>query len=405
MVKIANFRLFILTLYIVFYLLYPKIYLFNYIILFLTVIYFVLSIYRIKEYKNIFFYLIPIIAFYFIPAIYYNSLYSAIINFADFIVRISPILIGLNEMKYYSELSNIKKYISIKKIIIILVVFISIINIYYLNNNPYFARIMANYSYNVPGISFWGTISGGGYFAVYGFVFLICYLFNSVFIEPNENKKSRMINIILLVIAILFMIKANFATAFVMMITSILLLILTENINKKSPISILLIIMVILSVIHYKDLANVAIKNLPQGSIISIRLKDAINNNGDSTTFERFELMKKSVNTIKTNFVFGISAEHNYNYNNMSSIAGLHTEWLDFFVKYGVFLSIEYYLFIYKSFRCIIKSQKNKRLFISLFISAVLLGCFNPILNGGCFLMVFLIIPIMSLGEKNEKNI
>lgn len=403
MIKLNKIRIFFLTLYMVFYMLYPKIYLFNFISLILIIGYFFCDIKNIKKFKRCIPYIVIILIFYFIPSLYYGAGKSSILNFIDFFVRISPIIIGINELDYLKQESNISSYKKMRIIIIILIIFISVVNIYYLNINPYFARTMANYNYNVPGLSTIGTFSGGGYFIVYGFIFIMCYLFESIFI--NKNNRNKILYITLMIIISVCIVKANFATAFVMVVASILILLFVENLKKKGIISLALLVIATLSIIHYKDLASFVVDKLPSDSIISIRLQGAVNNSDDSTAYERFKLMQKSINTIKSDFLFGISAKNNHDYYKISSKAGLHTEWLDFFARYGVVLALTYYIFIYKAFKKIILSNIDKKLFISSLISIILLGFLNPISNAGCYLIIFIVIPILIKGGEYEKNI
>lgn len=403
MIKLNKIRIFFLTLYIFFYMLYPKIYLFNFISLILIFGYFFGNISNIKKAKICIPYIFVILIFYFIPSLYYGASKSSIFNFIDFFVRISPIIIGLNEINYLKQESNLSSYKKIRIMILMLIIFVSIVNIYYLNINPYFARIMANYNYNVPGLSTIGTFSGGGYFIIYGFIFIICYLFKRIFID--KNQKNKLLYVILMIIVFICVVKANFATAFVMSIASVLILLFVENFRKRGFISLALLVIVIVSVINYKDLINFAVDNLPPNSIISIRLQDAISNNNDSTAYERFELMQNSVKIIKSDFLFGISAKNNHNYYKMSSKAGLHTEWLDFFARYGVVLAVVYYIFIYSAFKKIISSNIDRKLFISSLISIILLGFLNPISNAGCYFIIFIVIPILIKGEEHEKDI
>ena len=55
---------------------------------------------------------------------------------------------------------------------------------------------MANYNYNIPGIDGIGLVTGGGYFIIYGLIFL-SILFLSC-IRNNTNSSQKLKNIILL---------------------------------------------------------------------------------------------------------------------------------------------------------------------------------------------------------------
>ncbi len=401
MLKLSKARIFFLVVYIVFTLLYPKVYYFDYISLFLVAFYFFFDIKNIKISKTLFIYFILILLFYFLPSIMYSSFKSSIVNFFGFFVRISPILIGINELNHFDDLNIISYYKKISNIIIFVLLYIFIINIYYLGLNPYFARIMANYTYNVPGVSGCAIASGGGYFAVYGSIFLICYLFKKAIFY----KKKNFVYVILLILNFVFILKANFATAFIMMIFTILIFLFVQNFKKKKIFSFVIIIFSMFALVNYKNIAFVITDHLPKDSIISIRLNDAINNSEDSTFGERIDLMQKSFKTISENFLFGISAQYNHDYTKLISKIGLHTEWVDFFARYGVCIALLYFAFIVKAFKILIKSGVDNELFITYFITTIFLGFLNPLLNSGCFFFIFLIIPILIVGGRNEKTL
>lgn len=408
MIKIDKIKNFLLSLYMILYILYPKIYGINTILIFLISLYFLICIKYIKLRKGTYIFILLILLFYFIPSINYKNYTSAIINFLTVIVKISPLLIFIQEINLPKESSIYyeKNGRLIKKILLTLLIYIIIINLYNLNINPYFARNMANYNYDIPGVTGLSLFSGGGYFIVYAFIFLILFIVQK-YIFFKEKKNFTFI-FLFFIFSLIFLIKANFATAFILTMISIVVIIFFNNLHKINIIYSILLILSLIVILNYSFFLREITKLLPSDSIITIRINDMLEDSETSTVSERAYFLENSIKSIKEKPIIGIASQNNYNYNLMKEKIGLHTEWIDYMAQYGLIIGFVYVVFVSIAFTKMVHFVPNKSMksfYISSAVSTMILGFLNPVTNTGIYLMLFLVIPILDGGFVNEKNI
>lgn len=393
-----------LILYIIIYLLHMKIYYANYILLITFALYLLFSLKKIII-KPKYFIIIGIFSFaYLLPSLLSGNLYIGLKNILNIILYLSPLIIYIIESKSIGKDNFYTKVIP--KIISLVLIYIFIVSYIFLSKDPYFARIMANHNYNIPGIDGIGLVTGGGYFIIYGLIFLSILFLSRI--RNNTNSSQKLKNIILYILTGLLIFKANFATAFILFMLATVIYIFINSYKKFKFFNILLSIIAIFLAVNYQYVFSVITEFIPEDSIIYIRLNDAVNDTENSTFSERFMLMKRSIATIKDNFFFGISHKYKYNYDLMKSEAGLHTEWIDVLAKYGIIVFLLYAYIIYKVLKNIILKYKNTQyyhVFLTSAIMLAILGFLNPISNTGCLGIIFVVMPLLMGEIKNEKEV
>lgn len=407
---LLSLREMILMIYIVLNIACMKIYYSNSILLVLFFSYLILSIKRIKISKKATAVIVLILIAYFIPSLIFGQFTNGIKMFCKIICIISPILIYYIESKFFHDENTYEKFHKYKSIFVLELICFFAINMYFLNSNPYFARNMANYNYDIPGVSGLALFSGGGYYIIYGLLFFSIYLLNNCHYEKNVlNKIIFLISYILICIWIF---KSNFATAFILLIIGAIIYIITVGTKKTKIFNIILGIIIIICGFNYDAIILNISQLFPSDSIIYIRINDAVNHSDTSTFSERLQLMEKSFESIKDNYLFGLSHKYGYNYNELKAYVGLHTEWIDFIAKYGIIMFAIYVYILARAFKEIMNNYKNTNYYNVFLTSAILLtilGFLNPISNTGSYFIIFQIIPIFIGGRgeciRHEKNV
>ncbi|MGN1000559.1 MAG: O-antigen ligase family protein [Bacilli bacterium] len=393
-----------LFIYIVLSLLGMKIYYSNLILSTIFLIYMILSFDKVKINKTVVI-LILITTFCFvIPSFFYGNLFESFKMLCQMIIVISPILIYNIELEGQNNIIAISKDSLLCNIIKLLLFLLCFINVIYLTKNPYFARNMANYNYNVPGVHGIALFSGGGYYLIYGLIFLSLYLLNYIFTTQKVFFKCLGIVMYFFVGFVIF--KANFATSFILYIVGAIIFMFLKNLKKKKLFNIIILLIALLGILNYQKIFSSLSQIFPKNSIIYIRINDAINNSEESTYNERLLLVKRSISAIKDKPIFGNSHKYRYNYNLMKESMGLHTEWLDVFAKYGIFIFIEYIVIIFYSFKRLLNDFKNTKyynLFLSSFFLLLILGFLNPISNTSVYVFIYLVLPILCNGGKTNE--
>lgn len=399
--KIKNF---LLILYSILLLINMKIYYNRYILTMVFFMYLIVALKNIKVKKGLWLiWLTLFLMIYLISSIFNDALSPSIKLLLQMITTFSPIII------FYLEKDNFKN----KKILtsfVIVTIYLFLINMYYLSTDIYFARMMANYEYNIPNYSGLALFSGGGYYYIYGVILIAILALNNAIDCTKPMKKIFFFLAYFLLVYLV--IKSNFATAFLMLLIGSMILLYFKTLKKfkhKILITFLLITVIVILFALYEEIILYLISILPKDSIISIRLIGMVDDSDSSTFFERMDLMAKSFATIEDYFFFGKAAYYRYDYNAMANEMGLHTEWIDFIAKHGIFISIIFFSFLYKSFKTLYNKYKTTNyspVIITGIIVLILLGFLNPISNTSCFLMLFTILPVfIERSIINDKTI
>lgn len=250
---------------------------------------------------------------------------------------------------------------------------------------------------------------------VYGIVILPIAMI-ALFRKSKKDVKHKLIYIISLVVLFAFIIKSNFATAFIFMILGILLSITNFNKKKRMIVSVILIGLALITLFNLDTVIDIITDMLPNDSIIAIRLNEITefgsqDDIGQSSSFDsRIDLLKKSIESVIAN-PLGVGYSSNFDYDKIVNTLGLHNEWIDLVGKYGIVVGGLTIYFIISSLIQLYKDMKFSNCSHEIKVSIgiiILLGFFNPIATTSIFLIEFVLVPCLLknvLEGKNEKNI
>lgn len=242
-------------------------------------------------------------------------------------------------------------------------------------------------------------------------VYTLSFIIGSLLCLKNKKKY-----ILFYFLAFLTIFKSNLVTSCVILVITCIVHILFLLKNKKniilffglSGVSFILLRTKLVEVFIYLSKTKIfywstqkklyAIANLLNGQFDNL---DTLNN--------RWELMTQSLNSFKSNLLFGI------NYKDMrQGIIGGHAGWTDMLAEFGI-IGTSLILFIFISLYCEqiknIKTIREKKAVNISWIIFIILGFFNPNLMGGIFYSMFIIAPFISAlteerkGKKHEKSI
>ena len=263
------------------------------------------------------------------------------------------------------------------------------ISLYHLSHNQYAIRYAIGFAI-------------GDFNLVYTGVCIV-----SIIVYLMLNKRLNMQLMIILIISVLLVLKANYMTAIALMSVLILLSILLKI--RKNYVLFMIIFIALISLLLLK-LESVArfilvISELKIFSnAIKIRLIDISNflsnrNLLNSNTLQtRLELSSISWNTFKDNFWFGVD------YTKYNSITiGNHTQWIDNLARFGI---IGAFIFCLQLIKWLIRIYKNTNNYLSkntIILSwslFVLLGIINNNMLGGLFICMFFVANNISLLVK-----
>lgn len=272
-------------------------------------------------------------------------------------------------------------------------------SIIHLVSNPLASRIAATGS-KASG----GVVGIGGFDTVYGTVFLVfTFLYN---IEKSRNKRKRFINISFLVISLIFIVMASYATAFVLV--AIGLVMYFFNKNRILSISIFISLVIIFC---FRENIGLVIMNSSKGISYSNTLSTKIYQigyiikYGESTgtlagSSGRINMMLNSIQVFFENPITGAYGSYDV------SIGG-HSELFDTLARFGLcgFIPIVCFwigFFLDVKEVCLIKdSQKYIHIIATLYL---LLSILNPSLYTQQLLPLFIILPI-SLEDYSKKEL
>ena len=344
-------------------------------------------------------------------------------NVSMLVLNLTPFFI----FDYLNILKNKKKLFTyskiLKDIMHMLLIYTISITTYYLFKNPYIARYMANFDPSNGIDTSMGinvdlpTAIGGGYVLVYG-VILLPPLY--IFLHKNKNiyYKQKVKYILLSLMILLFIVKAGFATAFLISIGStIVTLVLSSKkklINKFFIVSLLVLFLFIISSPTLLKIIIDMISNLlPEKSIISVRLNEILptiyGNAKDVTSFSmRIEGLTKSISTLAENPILGISYKVGFDYSLTANYVSFHTEWVDILAQYGLIFGGFLLFYIGSSLKDLAEMfhYSDMENVIKIIISTVIvLGFFNPIFTSSIYVILMIYVPCYLLDYSNKCNV
>lgn len=353
-------------------------------------------------------YLLLAILVYIPMCIINTDILSAIKGFLPILNLVVPILIY--DSLISKSINNNENMKNIKNLFIVLLVYTISITWYYLSTDIYFARNLANHN-ELSTSTYTGlaVASGGGYVLVYGLAIIPVIVL--ALLKKNKNtKKQKFLYVSIILLLLMFIIKANFATAFILIVASLILGVLKFNKKNKVILISFLILITIIGLLNIQIILEYTVKILPDNSIISIRLNEILeyteasgNVDTDTSFYGRIMLLNKSFNSIIKK-PLGIAYTNNFNYVSMQDELGLHNEWIDLIGKYGIIVGGLVLLFVATSLNQFRKDFKESKYSYEINITIgiiTVLGFLNPINATTILLLEFVFIPCL-ISNKNE---
>lgn len=346
--------------------------------------------------KKMLFPIINMVAFFLVMFIYYLFGYGDI-KLSDFIPYVLILTTGINSIVYMKKIS-IKKKEMIKKYIILCYFVTLCTTIKVLLEIPNASRILTSSSTNEQIVNILEKLNVGAFDFIYGIIiFLPILIFK---IQIYSRKKDKIFYLIISILSIICILKANFTTAYVLLGIEIILYLFFYS--KSFLGKIFTIILLILFLFWGKQIVIFYLNFLINDttSILSqTKLRDLINfltgkgNISDATG--RTTLILQSINSFIFNPILGQGAYYN---RDCFGYVGGHSQILDEFARYGLLGTIPLFYFLFFSIYQIYINIKNKSYKNKYLISTILfliLGFLNPIFNDGILFFYFIAIPFL----------
>ncbi len=319
-----------------------------------------------------------------------------------FLLTLSPIYLSNYIIRDPEDDFDQRRYRVLIPVITVLLAFCFIMSLAYLNINPAAMRQMAADS---SFIDFFPAI-GGGYKLVFSGI-LLCAL--AVFLFKNQNNtKGKVIYFAVYIFLIYFMLRSDVVTAFVLA----LLLSIPLFFFRKDKVSfrfyifafiILLVFILFISDTLYSFAGKIAVI-FEEDSFMYKRLMEL--QYGESSFAGRGERLLRSVETVFNYPIFGVGVHTGFNYYQLESQLGMHSDFFDIPGKYGIPFAIMMYTLFYMQFKKIkemLKDPAKERLYSILALSIVVTSIFDPVISTNMLLMLYVFIPMILLRKPSLR--
>lgn len=265
-------------------------------------------------------------------------------------------------------------------------------SIWALTKDPMLARNLLTGQYISPDIN--PTITASFSFVYLGIPFIVYFLNQCRYI-----KNSYKIGIYLLILLfITLIIKANFATALIIMIYFIILSLITKSTKQL----FIYISISFLSFFIFKPAISRAFYNISNlnniSPLISAKMYEisAIIMGGSSNSTaaslgDRIIRMKESMNAFYSHPLWGI-----YGMDYQYITVGAHTTWQDMLGKFGLLRNLPIFIFFIQWYKEITYSRTNREFYaiVLTLVSVIAMGFMDPILQGSILVFLLVIIPM-----------
>lgn len=346
--------------------------------------------------KEMLYPLIGMIYFLLIVFIYYLVGYGdmRILDMTSYILLLS---IGINSTVYIDTLS-IRKNKKIQKytIILIFITLCTTINVLLKNSNA--VRMLTASSTNNEIVNMLEKLNVASFDFIYGLVIFLPALFYLIIV--NKLILNKVFYLILLILVIYCILKANFTTAYILFLIEIGLcffLLLKSSLGKC-----LMIILLIFSLLFGKQIVlfylNFLINNtrsiLSQEKLIGIINFIGGQENISGVT-SRINLILQNIYSFIEKPIFGQGAYYN---DQAFKYIGRHSQFLDEFARYGFLGGVLLFYFIFSCCYQIYKKINNKdyrKIYIISTVVFFMLAFLNPIFNNGILMFYFIVIPLL----------
>lgn len=230
----------------------------------------------------------------------------------------------------------------------------------------------------------------------------------AVYMFKSRGVRNRLLVFIFLLFNISLILLANFATAFLCVLTGIMLMLFCTRKRKFKSFIIVLCVGVILLFLLRGVIAKVFYSIAEFGSFSSImryRIRavgDFLLGRGGGSSFgNRFELMRLSWNSFLKHPLFGIPF-----LDFSSSTIGMHETWITMLGSVGIIGTLFYVIAIILMIKSIMRSIKVKQFAVAYKVVLLLylfLSFLNPMGSRDMIIAVFVIVPLFETLFKQKE--
>ncbi len=341
----------------------------------------------------------------FFTGIFQGGVLNTIKIIGQALIYFSPILL----YNYYRNLSLYK----LKTLLIWSCVFI----LYFILKSLIFYNTYTDAARKLASdISSFGNISiGGGYTLAYAVVLFVVFLFDIVINGIIKNIKIKSLLLFSIFLMIFLVLSTRSTLTILCLFFGIALSILFKKSEKKNQLftvvlKFLLFLIIIIFTFSLQEEIGLFILNFTQNKndVVSLRFQEIaiglINGFASSEYLSmRLNIPLKSLYTFIQSPVIGKGYEYGYVWANSYPYLGGHGEWADILGSKGLVGGLIIYLIYFFPLKLERKYSKNY-LSISYILTFILLGVFNPILSFQPNLILFFIIPSISVFLFSNNN-
>lgn len=356
-------------------------------------------------------YLLIFLLFFMVTALYSAGLYNTAKFLGSFLIIFTPMII----LSYYLKLNHLKFLKFIIYITLGAWAFFSIKSLLFYSEYDRAARKLAAHKLDIGN----DIAIGGGYVFAYGSTILAVFLFDWLINNSLINKKTKLLSWIGIILLASVVIKTLSTTTIIVMFAGFALSLMYKAIDyvnrKKLNIKgyslkqvltfLLLFVMLFVAVLNMGNIGSSIIKvSSNKDSIVWTRIEEIgvfleYGSEIENTSFtNRIERTRDTVKLFFQSPIIGHGYKYGYDFFAFKYNLGLgnHSEWSDTLGKYGLIGGIPFFLIYYFA----VKQERkygNKNTSPAWIITFVLLGFFNPFSSFQSHLIVFFLVPGISV--------
>ncbi len=356
-------------------------------------------------------YLLVFLLFFMVTALYSAGLYNTMKFAGSFLIAFTPMII----LSYYLKLKHLKVLKCLIYITLGAWTFFSIKALLFYTKYERAARKLAAHKLDIGE----DIATGGGYVFAYGSAILAVFLFDLLINNSLNNKKIKLLSWIGIILLVSVVIETLSTTTIIVMFIGFAFSVIYKTIDfvhhkrlnvkgysfKQMLTFLLLFVMLLVTILNIGNIGNLIIKvSSNRDSIVWTRIGEIgvfLEYGPDIENTSMTNRLERIGDTIKLFFqspIIGHGYKHGYDFFAFKYKLGLgnHSEWSDTLGKYGLIGGIPFFLIYYFA----VKQERkygNKNTSPAWIITFVLLGFFNPFSSFQAHLVVFFLVPGISI--------
>lgn len=356
--------------------------------------------------------------FFIATALYSAGLYNAMKFTGSFLIAFTPMVI----LSYYLKLKHLK---ILKRLIYITLgawTFFSIKALLFYSEYERAARSLAAHKLDLGE----DIAIGGGYIFAYGSAILAVFLFDLLINNSLNNKNIKLLSWIGIILLVSVVIETLSTTTIIVMFVGLALSVIYRTIDfvhhkrlnvkgyslKQMLNFVLLFVMLCVALLNIGNIGSSIIEiSSNKDSIVWTRIGEIggflkYGKEIENTSFtNRLERIGDTAKLFFQSPIIGHGYKYGYDFFAFKHTLGLgnHSEWSDALGKYGLIGGIPFLLIYYFA----VKQERkygNKSSSPAWIITFVLLGSFNPFIGFQSHLVVFFLVPGISILISKQRT-